>query len=242
MAMVVQAYTLSGDLMSTTAGPSYIRAELCLASLKHSIFLTRPNKRPSQDHPLNMSVHRYPWDDSETSLLRQIRSELPDGKLSQISEAFTARNHQSRTKNAVKGKLRDLGLHERSTLPCFYVFPLLRSKRSKSRCDITAISKACLYFFVSTSRFPMLSRKGCANPSPVQMRSVPELRISIPLHPLIADARRHAAHVSRAGHFKDDSTTLRWPSTLGKADISEIRCADKDRVVLKNYLDYLARS
>jgi hypothetical protein len=71
--------------------------------------------------------------------------------------------------------------------------------------------------------------------------SVPELRIFIPLHPLIADARRHAAHVSRVGHVKDYSTNIRWPSTLGKADISGIRCPHQDRVVLKNYLDYLKK-
>jgi hypothetical protein len=60
--------------------------------------------------------------------------------------------------------------------------------------------------------------------------SMPELGIFIPLHPLIAEARRHAS-----GVFE----TSKWSSIVGGADISGVKCAEEDRVALRNYLDYL---
>jgi hypothetical protein len=71
--------------------------------------------------------------------------------------------------------------------------------------------------------------------------SVPELGIFIPLYPLIADARRYAARALTPGHASGVSETSRWPSTLGGADISRVRCSEEDRVALRNYLDYLKR-
>ena len=67
--------------------------------------------------------------------------------------------------------------------------------------------------------------------------SVPELGMKIPLHPLIAEARRHAARGPVLGHVSDMS--LGWPSTLGRKDVSGLRCAEEDRVTLGKYLDYL---
>jgi hypothetical protein len=67
----------------------------------------------------------------------------------------------------------------------------------------------------------------------------PELRIPIPLHPLIAEARRHAAHVQTTGYASNVSPTTRWASILGGADISGLKCAEADRVALKAYMDYL---
>jgi len=69
--------------------------------------------------------------------------------------------------------------------------------------------------------------------------SVPELRIHIPLHPLIAEARRHTADVQVIGYASNVSPTTRWASILGVADISRLICAEDDRVVLKAYMEYL---
>lgn len=68
---------------------------------------------------------------------------------------------------------------------------------------------------------------------------MPELRVDIPLHPLIAEARRHAASVQMAGYASSVSATTRWAVMLGEADIAGLRCAEADRVALRNYMDYL---
>ncbi|KAH8674401.1 hypothetical protein BGZ60DRAFT_513795 [Tricladium varicosporioides] len=65
-----------------------------------------------------MSASRSLWDDSEKSLLRQIHSEIPGASLRHIWQAFDLENHQRRTKNAVKAKIKDLGLSaERDVVP-----------------------------------------------------------------------------------------------------------------------------
>jgi hypothetical protein len=71
--------------------------------------------------------------------------------------------------------------------------------------------------------------------------TMPELDIFIPLHPLIAEARRHTSRALMLGHASGVSETSKWPSTLGEADISGVRCTDEDRVALRNYLDHLQR-
>jgi hypothetical protein len=57
-----------------------------------------------------MSANRSPWDDEEEALLKQILFEMPSAKLSEIHQAFEARNHRKRTPHAIKAKRKDLGL------------------------------------------------------------------------------------------------------------------------------------
>jgi hypothetical protein len=68
-----------------------------------------------------------------------------------------------------------------------------------------------------------------------------ELGIFIPLYPLIANARQYAACALMPRHASGVSKTSKWPSTLGGADISRVRCSEEDKVALRNYLNYLKR-
>lgn len=63
--------------------------------------------------------------------------------------------------------------------------------------------------------------------------------VFIPLHPLIAEARRHAARTMI--HMSPDgvSSTTKWPSALGQVDLSQLNCLEADRVALRNYFEYL---
>ena len=67
--------------------------------------------------------------------------------------------------------------------------------------------------------------------------TMPEPEIIIPLHPLIAEARRHAARSLIPGYSYDLIPT--WPSTLATAGLSMSTYAEEDMVVLNNYLVYV---
>jgi hypothetical protein len=66
---------------------------------------------------------------------------------------------------------------------------------------------------------------------------VPELGFLLPLHPLIAEARNYIANPQKPGHCED--LALPWPPTLGKDNISKLKCTEKDKLVLQQYMDYL---
>ncbi len=68
---------------------------------------------------------------------------------------------------------------------------------------------------------------------------MPELGIFIPLHPLIAEARRHASRAMTPGYTGGVYEASKWPSELAGADISGVRCEEADRMALRNYLNYL---
>jgi hypothetical protein len=68
---------------------------------------------------------------------------------------------------------------------------------------------------------------------------MPELQIFIPLHPLIAEARRHVARVQTIGYASSVSATTRWAVILREADIARLRYGEVDKAALRVYMDYL---
>ncbi|RDL36283.1 uncharacterized protein BP5553_06895 [Venustampulla echinocandica] len=159
-----------------------------------------------------MSANRSPWSDAELSLLRQVHSENPGAELRNVWRTFSERNGENRSKNAVKSKMKDLGLvAERGHHDATMSTP---SKGGSSICSQQSLSM----------RYNWIA---------------PELPIFMPLHPLIAEARRHAAVVQTVGYASSVSPTTRWASILGKADISGLRCAEPDRAALHAYMEYL---
>ncbi|KAG4412486.1 hypothetical protein IFR04_014380 [Cadophora malorum] len=76
-------------------------------------------------------------------------------------------------------------------------------------------------------------------PLPRYEWGVLELGVFLPLHPLLAEARQYAARPETARYFEDLYVALPWLPTLGKDPISQLRCGEKDKLALQQYMEHL---
>jgi hypothetical protein len=67
---------------------------------------------------------------------------------------------------------------------------------------------------------------------------VPERGISLPVHPLIADARRHALCSKTIGFDDDPFPRIVWPIKFTDEEIWALECTEEDKVALKQYFDF----
>jgi len=65
------------------------------------------------------------------------------------------------------------------------------------------------------------------------------LGIFLPIHPLLAEARQHAARPQTLRHGKDFCVELPWLSILENDTIAQLKCGKKDKLALQQYMDYL---
>jgi hypothetical protein len=66
--------------------------------------------------------------------------------------------------------------------------------------------------------------------------------LSVPRHPLIAEARMYANKIQDMAGSLDSIPMPQWPAELTSMDVSGLPCADKDRGVVKEYLRYLSNA
>ncbi|PVH75947.1 hypothetical protein DL98DRAFT_536113 [Cadophora sp. DSE1049] len=161
-----------------------------------------------------MSQRRLPWSPTEKALLRRILAERPQASLSEHTMVFNNRNFRYRSEHAVKVMKRK------------QLWPQPNDSRD----------------FLSSpqQRQPEEYLQNLADHSADYDWSSIETGIFIPLHPLIAEARRHSAFSLMPDYTVDASVATDWPLVLCTADISALNCSKEDKDALRNYLDCIS--
>ncbi|KAH8772313.1 hypothetical protein BGZ57DRAFT_895199 [Hyaloscypha finlandica] len=182
-----------------------------------------------------MSDQRLIWADDEYSLLISTRQELPRATIEELTNAYNQSSRRKRSPIAVRTKLRTLGLSGKPKsnvrLP---VMPAnLRGLGLPNR------RRVSIGLPIKPAKSPKESQWTYVSPPARYDWSVPELGFFLPLHPLIAEARHYAANSQTPGHCEDLRLALPWPTTLGADSISKLKCTEKDKLVLQQYMDYL---
>ncbi|KAH6704162.1 hypothetical protein BKA61DRAFT_617995 [Leptodontidium sp. MPI-SDFR-AT-0119] len=146
-----------------------------------------------------------------------------------LTQVFNMSNHRERSTTVVRTKLRMLGMSRRPVT--FPTMPAtLRDLASPKR------SKGSSSFKISMKLAKPLQRD---RPLARYEWGVLELGVFLPLHPLLAEARQHAAKPQTPRYPEDLYVALPWLSTLGKDTILKLKCGEKDKLALQQYMEYL---
>ncbi|CAG8977705.1 hypothetical protein HYALB_00008732 [Hymenoscyphus albidus] len=175
-----------------------------------------------------MSTNRLPWSPEEKSLFNRIRAEIPRASAPVLTEVYNQRNNRKdrvHTVNAVRGMLIYHKLPSRDTSS-------ISRGRPRTRTGIEVIEAVVP---ATMNEHLPLKYDHCSLDT---QSGVLKRGVSLPLHPLIADARRHTLCSKTIGFDDDPFPETVWPFTITDEEIWALECTEQDKVALKQYFDF----